>query len=91
MTGPEYTSILLSLLGIVATVGAILFWRMFTRMERKIDDWFDQHLQCRERQQKEFVHIKDFEIWQKGRDPLWRRLNRHDHDPITGKVIITEE
>lgn len=91
MSGSEYTSVLLSLLGIVATVGAVLFWRMFTRMEKKIDDWFMQHLQCRERQQKEFVKTKDFETWQKGRDPLWRRLNRHGHDPETGKVIITED
>jgi len=91
MNGTGFNNILLSLLGVAATVGAILFWRMFTRMENKIDAWFTQHLECRERQQKEFVKVKDFEKWQQGRDPLWKRLNRHAHDPQTGKVIITEE
>lgn len=91
MLGSEYNSILLSLLGICGTVAGILFWRMFTRMEKKIDDWFNQHLQCRERQMKEFVTNDTFNTWKKGRDPLWRRLNRHSHDSGSGKVIITED
>ena len=91
MLGPEYNSILLSLLGVCGTVAGILFWRMFTRMEKKIDDWFNQHLQCRERQMKEFVTHDSFENWKKGRDPLWRRLNRHSHASGSGKVIITED
>ncbi|MFA4904485.1 MAG: hypothetical protein WC600_17260 [Desulfobaccales bacterium] len=91
MTAQEYNSILLSLLGVVAGVGAVIFWRMITRMEKKIDDWFNQHLECRERQNREFVKVKEFETWQKGREPLWRRLNRHSHHPESGQVIITEE
>jgi len=91
MSGQEYVSILLSLIGVFATVGGILFWRIFTRMEGKIDAWFLQHLECRERQNREYVKANEFEAWKKSRDPLWRRLNRHAHDPITGKVIITEE
>lgn len=91
MTGAEYNATLLSLLGIAATVAAILFWRMFVRMEKKIDEWFAQHLECRERQRKEFASQEAFNEWQKGRDPLWKRLNRHSHDAVTGKVIITED
>ncbi|MDI6752789.1 MAG: LPXTG cell wall anchor domain-containing protein [Thermodesulfobacteriota bacterium] len=89
MTGQEFNAILLSLLGIAALVGAILFWRMFTRMEKKIDDWFSLHLGCRERQFKEFTNKKEFDEWKKGRDLLWRRINRHAHDK-DGKVVITE-
>jgi hypothetical protein len=88
MSGTEYNSVLLSLLGLVATIGAILFWRMFTRMEKKIDEWFSQHLECRERQLKEFVKMDEFEKWQRGRDGIWRRLHGHKHDP-EGRVIIT--
>ena len=91
MTGQEFNAILLSLLGVAAVVAAVLFWRMFTRVENKIDRWFDLHLECREKQQKEFVKVTDFDEWRKGRDPLWKRLNRHGHDPQTGKVLITED
>lgn len=98
MSNAHYISILLSLLGVMAMVSAIIFWRMITRMENKIDitenkidSWFLQHQECRERQQNEFVKVRDFEEWQKSRDLLWRRINRHDHDPGSGKVIITEE
>jgi len=60
-------------------------------VDAKTDAWMAQHLQCREWQRDNFVTNKAFEEWKQGRDPLWRRLNRHGHDPATGKVIITED
>lgn len=68
------------------------------RVEKKVDEvkaqtdtWIQQHIQCREWQRDNFITVKIFEEWQKGREPLWKRLNRHAHDPATGKVIITED
>lgn len=68
-----------------------------TRLEKKIDEvsakadvWVVHPLLCRQWLQDNFVSKKTFEDWQKGRDPLWKRLNRHGHDN-TGKVIITED
>ncbi len=90
MTGEQFITILISLLGVMAFIAGILFWRIFTRMEKKIDDWFAEHLKCREKQMSEFVKVKEFEDWKEGRDPLWRRINRHSHD-VAGKVIITED
>lgn len=84
------TNILLSFLGVLATVAGVVFWRMITRMEKKIDDWFQQHLECRERQAKEFVHRLEFEDWKKGRDGIWKRVHGHKHDP-EGRVIVLGE
>jgi hypothetical protein len=67
------------------------------RVEKKIDsvdakteNWMQEHLKCRQWQIDSFVTNKAFEEWKIGRDPLWKRLNRHGHDK-DGKVIITEE
>jgi len=83
---------LIALLGVMATIAGILFWRMFTRMEKKIDDWFQQHLECRERQEATYMKKRDFDQdWRPGRVELQKRINKHSHDSQTGKVIITEE
>jgi len=60
-------------------------------VDAKVDDWVKQHLLCREWQRDHFVTVKIFEEWQKGRESLWRRLNRHSHNSKTGYVIITED
>jgi len=82
----EHVSSLVTLVGLFATVIAVLFWRMLTRMENKIDEIQDLHSLCKD----EFVSQKDFEIWQVGRGPLWDRINHHGHDR-NGKVIIEEK
>ncbi len=90
MTAEQLNTLLLSLLGILGTVAGILFWRMITKMDSKIDGWFQEHLECRERQLKEFVKDKDFQDWKGSRNELWKRINRHSHDE-QGRVVITEE
>lgn len=78
--------------------GASIESNLLARVEKKVDAvdektdaWIKMHLQCREWQRDNFVTAKAFDEWKEGREPLWRRLNRHAHDTATGKVIITEE
>lgn len=71
-----------------------MFWRMFTRMERKIDDWFLQHLECRERQQKEFVKLDDFKDLEKNREKRWETYffpHTHYPDELGGGVKILKQ
>lgn len=86
----EHTGTLIALLGVVASIAGAFFWRMMSRMENKIDHWMEEHMQCRERQIKEFVTKSEFVDWKGGRTTLWRRVHGHKHDP-EGKVIITTE
>lgn len=78
--------------------GTSLEANALARMEKKIDsvdakteNWMQSHLTCRQWQMDNFVTNKTFQDWTMGREPIWRRLNRHAHDEKTGKVIITED
>lgn len=84
------TNLLLAVMGLLATVAGVVFWRMFTRMEKKIDDWFQQHLECRERQAQMMIHRPEFEEWKKGREYIWKRLHGHKHD-ADGQVVVVEK
>jgi hypothetical protein len=91
MTGLEgITPILLSLLGVTAGVAGVFFWRMLTRMEDKIDKWWEEHRLCRERQEDVFVKKNEFKEWKQGRRDLWNRIHGHKHD-LNGRVVITEK
>jgi len=79
------TPILLSLLGLVATAAGVFFWRMLTRMEDKIDRWWEEYLACRQYMEEIFVRKED---WKEERSELWNRVNAHKHDP-NGRVVIT--
>jgi hypothetical protein len=81
---------LVGVLGIMASIAGVLFWRMLTRMENKIDHWFEEHMSCRERQIELFVRRDEFEEWKKGRRDLWARLNKHTHTP-NGSVVIKSD
>ena len=85
----DLTNVLLTVLGLMATVAGVLFWRMLTRMEDKIDQWWREHLECRERQGQLFVTRGEFKEWKEGRRDLWERVNRHKHAP-NGSVMIKE-
>ncbi len=89
MNGQNFTSILLSLLGIMATVAGVLFWRLLTRMEEKMDKWWEEHLSCRQRIDEIFVKKEEFQEWKAGRRDLWGRIHGHKHDD-NGRVVITE-
>ena len=84
----EHISTLVVLLGMAATIAAFFFWRLIRRIEEKQDQWFDIHMACRERQDKELVKKQDFEEWKSGRGQLWHRLlhhgHRNDHVIVTG-------
>lgn len=58
-------------------------------VDTKVDSWMQQHVLCRDRQREEFATKKELEEWKGGRDPLWVRINHHEHD-AKGRVIITE-
>ncbi|MHB8071517.1 MAG: hypothetical protein ACYDHF_06160 [Candidatus Cryosericum sp.] len=86
MTNEHYIGLLISLLGVAASLAGIFFWRMFTRMENKIDKWADRCEDCKEG----LVTSKEFGEWKLGRDGpdgLWNRVNHHEHD-TQGRVVI---
>lgn len=85
----DLTNVLLTVLGLMATVAGVLFWRMLTRMEDKIDQWWREHLDCRERQGQLFVTRGEFKEWKEGRKELWERINKHTHTP-NGRVVIKD-
>lgn len=93
MTHEQFLGYLIPVFGIMASVAGVLFWRMITKMDRKIDSWFQQHLECRERQQEQLLTRREFRDWRDGWEPgrkeLWGRVNKHTHDP-SGKVVISE-
>jgi hypothetical protein len=85
----EFTNALLTLLGVTVTVAGVLFWRMLTRMEEKIDQWWKEHMDCRERQGQLFVTRGEFKEWKEGRKELWERINKHTHTS-NGRVVIKD-
>lgn len=93
----EHVGAVLIVLNLSIMVAGGLFWHMFRRMEKKIDDWGQTHSECREHQLHLFLQKKDFSEWQqgpfdeykRGREHLWKRINQHSHRP-NGKVVIGE-
>lgn len=55
----EHTNTLISLLGLFATIAGLLFWRMFSRVEKKLDGWLEVHEACRVRQENERREVLD--------------------------------
>lgn len=49
----EHTSTLVALLGIFATLAGILFWRLITKIDNKLDQWLTIHEACKTRQEDE--------------------------------------
>jgi len=86
----ELTNFLLALMGIIASIAGVLFWRMLTRMEEKVDQWWKEHMDCRQRQMELFVRRDEFQEWKDGRRDLWERINKHTHTP-NGSVILRRE
>jgi len=83
----DLTNFLLAVLGLMASVAGVLFWRMMTRMEEKIDQWWKEHMECRQHQLENFVRRDEFQEWKQGRKDLWERINKHTHAP-NGSVIL---
>jgi len=94
----EHTSTLVALLGLVATVAGVLFYRLINGMDKKIDKATSCLLEiikgCGERRLQcgdDFVGKPEFKEWKEGRDGkggLWDTLNHHAHD-LKGRVTRT--
>lgn len=71
-------SVLVSAIGLVL----FLFWRMFTSIQKKLDEV------CRNQANlpREFVGKEEFGEWKQGRKDIWDVLNRHSHD-TQGRVV----
>lgn len=62
----EHIDTIIELLGLFAGIAGLMFWRMFTRMEKKVDDignWIlgslDRCSECK----KEFLSVEAFNEW----------------------------
>jgi len=86
----ELTNLLIAVLGLCATAAGVAFWRMLTRLEEKVDQWWREHAECKQRQMEQFVRRSEFQEWKDGRRDLWERLNYHQHAP-NGSVVIKHD
>lgn len=72
----EHTGVLVILLGMFAGLSGVLFWRMFVRVERKLDDVLKLCCECQREQAERFVYREEFH---RERESLWGALNSHGH------------
>jgi hypothetical protein len=74
----------------LVSVVLFLLWRMFVKVEAKVDTWLSSCFSCK----KDLLTKEDFKEWVKawmpGREDLWLRVNKHTHDKETGKVIVND-
>lgn len=71
-------SVLVSAIGLVL----FLFWRMFTAIQKKLDEICKAHANL----PKEYVGKEEFGEWKSGRKDIWDVVNKHSHDP-QGRVV----
>ena len=92
----EHVGALLTLLWISAGIAGYFFWHLFSRMEskmddveKKIDEWMDEHVKCRVWQRDNFLLRSDWKDWvnkwEPGRKEIWDAINNHGHS-ASGKV-----
>jgi len=63
------TSILIALLGTVAGIAGVLFWRQITNIENQLN-----HL-SKYLYENGLVKKEDFVRWQEGRQEIWKEIN----------------
>ena len=81
----DLVPVLLAALGVMATVAGVLFWRLLTRLEEKVDTWLTEHVACRERQASVLSQCAT-------KDDLARlddRISRHRHTQNGGIVFYS--
>ncbi len=72
----EHTGVLTALLGVFAGLSGVLFWRMFARVERKLDEMLRLCCECQREQAERFVYREEFH---RERESLWSAINSHGH------------
>ena len=83
----DLVSVLLAALGVMASVAGVLFWRLLTRLEEKVDAWFSEHVACRERQAAVLSQCANKEDLARLDD----RLSRHRHTQNGGILFFRGE
>ena len=79
----EHIGSLVGLLSLFGGITGLLLWRMFVRMERKLDEIMHLCCEC----QREFVErFMGKEEYRSERDAMWEAINKHSHSPTGGVV-----
>jgi hypothetical protein len=79
----EHMGSLVGLLSLFAGISGFLLWRMFARMERKLDEIAQLCCECQREYIGRFLGKEEF---RNERDALWGAINNHSHSP-TGRVV----
>lgn len=79
----EHTGALVALLGVFATISGFLLWRMFSRVEKKLDEVLRLCFECQRETAERFVSKGEF---RGERDALWGAVNSHGHSQ-DGRVV----
>lgn len=72
----EHSGTLAALLGAFAGLSGLLFWRMFVRVEKKLDETLKLCRECQREQTERFVYRDEYH---RERESLWGALNSHGH------------
>jgi len=89
----EHINPILGILAVCVSAAAFLFWRMYTKTERKVDqlchaverlkeEHNDHLIECA----KLYPTMVSSEAYKRFKDDIWSELNNHSHSP-EGKVI----
>ncbi|MBW1991010.1 MAG: hypothetical protein JRI59_02580 [Deltaproteobacteria bacterium] len=79
----EHTGTLVALLSIFAGISGFLMWRMFSRVEKKLDEMLRMCCECQRQLAERYVHKEEFH---REKDALWGAVNSHSHSP-DGRVV----
>ncbi len=79
----EHIGSLVGLLSLLAGVSGFLLWRMFVRMERKLDEIAHLCCECQRHFVERFVSKEEY---RDDREGLWGAVNKHSHSS-TGRVV----
>ncbi len=79
----EHVGALVTLLGLFAGVSGLLLWRMLARLEKKLDELYQDFCAWRGEQGDRFVCRFEHEP---EHQYLWEAINHHDHD-LRGRVV----
>jgi|UniRef100_A0A7C3WI37 hypothetical protein len=79
----EHTGVLVALLSIFAWISGFLLWRMFSRVERKLDEVLRLCCECQRDMAERFLPKEEF---RDEREALWGALNSHSHNK-DGRVV----
>ncbi|MEW6387848.1 MAG: hypothetical protein AB1491_10080 [Thermodesulfobacteriota bacterium] len=72
----EHVGALVSLLALFAGISGFLLWRMFTRLEQKLDELAKFCWECRQDLAEQFLTRVEHEAEHQG---LWDAIHYHEH------------